>query len=168
MLQAQVYQAKSTPGDAQGASRSLCGDSMRQEQGGDARVQGYHEPGVVRDVWRWSCPRCRRRGPRSNPRSRPGWASRMTRATRRRTKTRRTSSRRRHMSMAQANARGIHPGANRLPQGGFEGIAWWAVPKMTVIVFDHARACWAPQRRAVRLLVAKSTPTQAEEAGQVW
>lgn len=42
-----------------------------------------------------------------------------------------------HMSMAQANARGIHPGANRLPQVGFEGIAWWAVPKMTVIVFDH-------------------------------
>ena len=44
------------------------------------------------------------------------------------------------MSLAQASARGIKPGmggGRRTEISGFEGIAWWAAPKLSVTVLDH-------------------------------
>jgi len=49
----------------------------------------------------------------------------------------------RSMSLQEASSRGIRPGGGGVI-GGFEGIAWWAAPSMSVIVFDQDEGLPSP------------------------
>ena len=55
------------------------------------------------------------------------------------------------MSLGQAAARGVRPGGVGVGAGaiaGFDGVAWWAAPALSVVVLDEGTALVLSQIQA--------------------
>ena len=76
------------------------------------------------------------------------------------------------MSLAQASARGIKPGmggGRRTEISGFEGIAWWAAPKLSITVLDHDEGLLGGDVDPLSLCeLALCHPNRKGRAAAVW